>query len=289
LFFELYTTGLSTREIESITESIYGQRLTRSAVSRITALFSDEMRLFRERPIEAHYPILYLDATFIKTRRDTVASEAYYTVLGVKPDTTREILGIYNAPSESASVWEEIISDLKQRGLKQCQLVVSDDLRGLDSAIEQHLTVRIQKCVLHLKRNLLKKVRKTHRAQMAADLAQLFDLEKLDDTIEAAMQRAQQVYQRWYSLYRHITILNEPDQLAYYFTYLSFHPKIRNMIYTTNWIERLNKDFKRTIKFRNAMPSVESVLTLLCKVAIDKNESRYQYPIHRLALDSMFQ
>lgn len=290
LFFELYSTGLSTREIESITESLYGQRLSRSAISRITQLFAEDMQAFRERQLESAYPIIYLDATFIKTRRDTVSSEAYYTVLGVKTDTTREVLGIYNAPTEAASIWHDIITDLKQRGLQQCRLFVTDDLTGLDNAIEQHFeTVTIQKCVLHLKRNLLKKVRKSHRAPLAEDLAQVFDLERADDTQAAVLQRAQQIYQRWYKIYPHLAILNEEHRMSYYFSYLKFHPKIRNMIYTTNWIERLHKDFKRTIKFRNAMPSVESVLTLLTKVAIDKNQSRYHSPVSRLALDSMFQ
>ncbi|MFQ5470476.1 MAG: transposase, partial [Gammaproteobacteria bacterium] len=205
-------------------------------------------------------------------------------------DTLSGTVCIDNAPTESASIWHEIIADLKQRGLKQCQLFVTDDLQGLDNAIEKHFEkISIQKCVLHLKRNLLKKVRQTHRAQLADDLASLFDLDLADDTLDDAVKRANKIWQRWQPLYRHLGILNDPDRLRYYFTYLDFHPKIRNMIYTTNWIERLNKDFKRTIKFRNAMPSVQSVMTLLSKVAIDKNESRYRYPIHRLSLDSMFQ
>ncbi|MDT8371940.1 MAG: transposase, partial [Gammaproteobacteria bacterium] len=89
--------------------------------------------------------------------------------------------------------------------------------------------------------------------------------------------------------YSHLKLFNDDHQMHYYFTCLKFHPELRNMIYTTNWIERLNKDFKRTVKMRNSMPSVESVLTLLSKVAIDKNNERYCYPIHRLKADPMFQ
>ena len=289
LFFELYAKGLTTRDIESITQSIYGKQLSSSSISRITQSFSEDMALFRSRPLDEYCPILYLDATFINTRRDTVSKEAYYIVLAVKPDATREIIGIYNAPSESASIWQEIISDLKLRGLRRCDLFVTDDLLGLDHAIEQNFkTTRIQKCVLHLKRNVLKRVKKTHRQAVADDLKVVFNLDKHDDTLAAGLTRAQQFYQQWSRYYSHLTLFNDAYKMTYYFSYMNYHPKVRNMIYTTNWIERLNKDFKRTIMMRNSMPSVDSVLTLLSKVALDKNLSRYQYPVHRLKADSMF-
>lgn len=290
LFFELYAKGLTTRDIESLTESIYGQRLSRSSISRITETFGEEMTQFRERPLDDHYPIIYLDATFINTRREHVSKEAYYIVLAVKPDATRDVIGIYNAPTEAASIWHEIIGDLKSRGLKTCNLFVTDNLQGLDAAIEQYFEdVNIQKCVVHLKRHLLNKVKKTHRQAMADDLKEVFDLDKADDTLAHAMTRAKQFHGGWIKRYPHVKLFHDEQQMRYYFSYLNYHPTIRNMIYTTNWIERLNKDFKRVIKMRNAMPSVNSVLTLLSKVALDKNLSRYQYPVHRLKADSMFQ
>ena len=149
LFFELYSKGLTTRDIESITQSIYGQNLSRSAISRITQSYREEMALFRSRAIETNYSAIYMDATFISTRRGTVSKEAYYIVLGVKADATREIIGIYNAPTESASVWQDIIQDLKSRGLISCGLFIIDDLAGLNCAIEQLFKhTRIQKCIL---------------------------------------------------------------------------------------------------------------------------------------------
>ena len=146
LFFELYVKGLTTREIEALTESIYGKTLSSSAISRITQTFGEEMTLFRSRSLEPYYPIIYLDATFISTRRQTVSKEAYYIALAVKSDLTREVIGIDNAPTESASIWQDIIADLKLRGLQRCNLFVTDDLPGLDHAIEQQFeTVAIQK------------------------------------------------------------------------------------------------------------------------------------------------
>ena len=125
------------------------------------------------------------------TRRDTVSKEAYYIVLGVKADTTREVIGIYNAPTESASIWQDIIEDLKSRGLERCGLFIIDDLNGLDCAIEESFKhACIQKCVLHLKRNVLKRVKKTHRQAIADDLRVVFDVENRDDTLEQAFIRA---------------------------------------------------------------------------------------------------
>lgn len=290
LFFELYAKGLTTRDIESLTESVYGQRLSRSSISRITEAFGEEMTEFRGRPLDKHYPIIYLDATFISTRREQVSKEAYYIALAVRPDATRDVIGIYNAPTESASIWHDIIGDLKSRGLETSHLFITDNLQGLDTAIEQHFEdVDIQKCVVHLKRHTLNRVKKTHRQAVADDLKEVFDLGKNDDTLADAMVRAKRFHDRWIPHYSHVKLFNNEQQMHYYFSYLNYHSAIRNMIYTTNWIERLNKDFKRVIKMRNAMPSVNSVLTLLSKVALDKNLSRYQYPVHRLKADFMFQ
>lgn len=288
LCFELYAKGLTTRDIESITSNIYGQHLSKSQISRITGSLSGAMQSFRERALADYYPIIYLDATYIKTKRERVSSEAYYIALAVLPDMTREVIGIYNAPTESASVWNDVCKDLKHRGLRQTDLFVIDNLTGLDSTLERHFGASIQKCVLHLKRAVLSKTKKSHRVEMANDLAYIFQLDNADDSKERLFKRANKVYHRWSRFYKHLEILNDPDTLHYYATYLGYEFDIRNMIYTTNWIERLNKSFKRTIKIRNSMPNVESVLTLLSKVAIDLNSETYKHPVSRFRKSHLF-
>jgi len=288
LCFELYAKGLTTRDIESITHTIYGQHLSKSQISRITVSLSDAMREFRERPLNSYYPIVYLDATFVKTKRERVSSEAYYIALAVLPDMTREVIGIYNAPTESSSFWDEICQDLKDRGMQQTDLFVIDNLTELDSTLEKHFDASVQKCVLHLKRSILNKVKKQHRLAVVSDLNEIFQIENREDTKEQLLDRAQQVAQRWQRYYPHMKRLADPYWLSYYSTYLSFEYDIRNMIYTTNWIERLNKAFKRTLKIRNSMPNVESVLTLLSKVAIDMNSSTYRHPVSRFQKSNLF-
>lgn len=291
LCFELYYKGLTTREIEDITENIYGKKLSKSKISNINKIFYKDMELFRKRQIQSHYPIIYIDATFINTRRvDSVSKEAYYIVLGVKQDMTREIIGIYNQPTESASHWKEIFDDLKSRGLQQCDLLVSDNLSGINSVVElQFEGISIQQCVLHLKRNILRKTLMKHRREMADDLKVVFDMDKVDDELEKAFERANNFAEKWSKYYPHVKKFSDENEIQYYFSYLKFDYKIRRMIYTTNWIERFNKSIKRTTKIRNSMPSIDSVLTLISKVASEQNNSTYSYPIYNLQEEKLFQ
>lgn len=291
LCFELYGKGLTTRDIESITANIYGKKLSSSKISNINKLFYEDMKLFRERKIDSHYPIIYIDATYISTRRvDSVSKEAYYIALGVKKDMSREIIGIYNQPTESASNWQDMFIDLKKRGLKRCDLMVSDNLSGINSVIEQEFkNIKIQQCVLHLKRNVLKQVLVKHRKAIADDLKLVFLMDDEQDTLPKAHIRAKEFSDKWSKYYPHISKFGDEFHMQYYFTYLKFQPKIWRMIYTTNWIERFNKDIKRTTKIRNSMPSPDAVLTLISKVALDKNTLHYSYPIYTLQSEPIFQ
>jgi len=291
LCFELYSNGLTTRDIESITENIYGKKLSSSKISNINKKFYKDMECFRNRQIDSYYPIIYIDATYINTRRvDSVSKEAYYIVLGVKHDMRREIIGIYNQPTESASNWKDMFVDLKARGLKRCDLMVSDNLSGINSVIElQFENIKIQQCVLHLKRNVLRKVLMKHRREIADDLKLVFEMDNSQDSLDLAYKRAKVFSDKWSKFYSPIRKFNDENQMRYYFTYLNFNPKIWRMIYTTNWIERFNKDIKRTTKIRNSMPSIDSVLTLLSKVAMNKNSAHYHYRIYNLQSDPIFQ
>ena len=177
---------------------------------------------------------------------------------------------------------------MKDRGLRETKLFIIDNLTGLDSAIEKHFPAQIQKCVLHLKRYILQRVKKQHREILAFDLADIFQIDKTDDSLQEALSRAKACSSKWSKLYPFLKLLSNKRQMIYYFEYLNYDYRIRSMIYTTNWIERLNKDFKRVIKIRNSMPNVDSVLTLLAKVSMSLNNSRYTYPVHRLRNEMIF-
>ncbi len=117
--FELYSKGLTTKDVSSVIEKLYGKTYCESSISNITKGYYSQMEEWRQRPLESNWIAIYIDALFVKVRRDTVQSEAFYVLLGLKEDFTREVLGIYNYPTESASNWIEICEDIRERGVKQ--------------------------------------------------------------------------------------------------------------------------------------------------------------------------
>ncbi len=149
LCFELYGKGLTTRQIEDVIKKIYGSNYSKSSISRITSDFSALVESWLERDLEVYYPIVYIDAIHIKVRRETVATEAFYILLGLKEDYTREVLGIVNIPQESASGWQEVLENIQNRGVKQVGLFVFDDLTGLGNVIGKIFSGSMQqKCPL---------------------------------------------------------------------------------------------------------------------------------------------
>ena len=286
LSFELYTNGLTTSQIGSLMKKIYGKHYSKSAISNITSTFSSQMEQWRTRPLDSKYLAVYIDAIHLKIRRETVSSEAFYILLGVKEDYTREVLGIVNIPSESASGWKEVLVSIKQRGVEKIGLIISDNLTGLDTVIPLvYKMAKHQKCVVHLKRAVLNKVSATDKIAVAEDLKIVFDLDYSTDTLKLATQRLKVFSLKWNKKYRHIGNLSKNEMNELYFTYILFNPKIWRIIYTTNWIERLNKEFRRTFKIRNSMPSYQSALTLISKVAMDKEEGYMKYPIYMFKFD----
>ena len=286
LSFELYGNGLTTSQIGDIMHKIYGKHYSKSAISNITSNFSEQMVQWRERPLDSCYLAVYIDAIHLKVRRGTVSSEAFYIIMGVKTDYTREVIAIESIPSESATGWKEVLLNIQQRGVEKIGLIISDNLTGLDTVIPLvYKNTEHQKCVVHLKRNILNKVASKHKEEVAIDLKEVFNLDSTNDTIITAFERLINFSNKWKKKYKHIGALADNEMNELYFTYLNYHPKIRRMIYTTNWIERLNKEFRRTFKIRNSMPSATSALTLLSKVAMDKEDGYMKYPIYNFKFD----
>ena len=286
LSFELYGNGLTTSQTGSLMGKIYGKYYSKSAISNITVSFYDQMQQWRERPLDSCYLAVYIDAIHLKIRRGTVSSEAFYILLGVKEDYTREVLGIINIPSESASGWRDVLVSIKQRGVEKIGIIISDNLTALDTVVPLVFkNAAHQKCVVHLKRNILNKVSSKHKEEVASDLTEVFNLDLMDDTVNNAFDRLDCFAQKWRKNYKHIGNLSFNPMNELYFTYINYHPKIRRMIYTTNWIERLNKEFRRTFKIRNSMPNFEAALTLLSKVAMDKEDGYFGYPIYNFKFD----
>lgn len=289
LSYALYSKGLTTRDIGEVLEIIYGKHYSKSSISNINKSFYEQMDAWRNRELEDEYLVLYIDAIWEKVRRDTIRSEAFYIIMGLKKDYTREIIGIVNIPVESSTGWEQALQELKQRGVRNVRLFVSDGLKSLETAVSKVYNKSVhQKCIVHLQRNILANVRSEHKKEVADDFKKVLspDQQKYNKTM--AMDRLKEFADKWGKYYKSIKRLPEKEDISYYFNYLDYNYQIRRMIYTTNWIERFNKSCRRTLKIRNSFPSPEAAISLITSVAIEKGEKKYAYPVHNFKFEPKF-
>ena len=287
--FTLYSSGMSTSQVGEVFEKIYGKAYSKSGISNLCEHSRDIALKWLERPLDKFYPAIYIDAHYNSVRRgNSVSKEAFYVVLGVKEDFTREVLSIINHPVESSSLWKDVFNDLKERGLKQVNLCVSDASIGINDAVEESFhNIDVQLCTVHLKRELGKFVKPIERQNLMNDLKILFKTGDSSYTYKDALIKVEELKFTWKEYPKIIKALNG-KRLKYYFTYLTYEASIQSMIYTTNWIERLNKNFKISMNIRQSMPSSKSALALLSAVAIKITQSTYKYPIYNFRLEEKF-
>lgn len=290
LSFALYSKGLTTRDIGGILEQIYGRNYSKSKISSINTGFYEQMEAWRNRELDEEYLIVYIDALWEKVKRDTIRNEAFYILMGLKTDYTREIIGIVNFPTESSTGWEQVLENLKSRGLKKVHLFVSDGLKSLEISVSKVFSSALhQKCIVHMIRNILAHVRSSHKQEVADDFRKVLSPDDETHTPQKAMKALTQFSSKWGKLYQHIKVLPEKEDITFYFTFLLFNKVVRRMIYTTNWIERFNKSCRRTLKIRNSFPSPEAALALITSVAIEKGNQKYAYPIHNFKFEEIFE
>ena len=285
--FDLYSKGLTTRDIGDVLETIYGKHYSKSSISNFSVSFYQQMRLWRERELNQHYLALFIDGLQVKVRRNGYyQNECYYMILGLKEDYTREIIAIETLPSESATGWQLVANSIKERGVQSVGLIVSDNLTGLtDAMIKVFPKTPHQLCVVHLQRNLQAMVRSEEKSELAQDLREVFNPDQVTNTQQKAMKNVEELKQKWNG-YRGLIKKIDKTPWENYFTYLNYDTRIRRMVYTTNWIERFNKSVRRTLKVRGSMPSEESALALITSVAIEKGDKKYSYPIYNFKFES---
>jgi len=284
LAFEPYKSGLTTEQVGELFGKIYEYTYSKSAISQMMQNARTDVFAWLDRKLDAVYPILYIDATYWPTRRadSGVSNEAYYTILGVKQDRTREVLSVINHPTEGAKNWEDAFEALKKRGVNQVQLVVCDGLTGIENTIQKVFPkATIQLCTVHLMRNILAKIKPKDKQQVADDLKAALNPEIETDTAIKGVERLHKMVDKWVKFYPSLKA-HKNSRSHFYFNYLNYEVPIRRMIYTTNWIERLNRNYKRTLRMRTSMPSPESVLFLLGSVAMSRKE--FKFPIYQFSL-----
>jgi len=260
LILSLYAKGMTTRDINDVVEKIYGKSYSPASVSLITKEIEEERLAWEKRPLEKRYIAIFIDALFVKTRRgETVSSDAVYTACGINEQGHRDILGIYAGAEESATFWKEALSDLKERGVQQILLFVFDGLTGLEEVVHQVFPKSLtQLCLVHQIRNTLSWVRPNDKQPVAQDLKTVYKSKSLSEAKEKILLlktkwqlKYPKLFNRW---------IDKIDSLM---RFLEFPEYLRSHLYSTNWIERLNKEFRKVLKNKNSLPTEDAVKNLI--------------------------
>ena len=250
---QLFQKGITMSEISDLIEKMYGHYYTPQTISNMSKMVAEDVLAFKERSLEAKYSVIFMDATHIPLKRQTVSKEAVYIVIGIRLDGTKEVLGFTIAPTASAYVWKEILQDLKDRGLEEVLLVVSDGLSGIHDSIHSvYPNAQFQQCCVHISRNISHKVRVSDRKEICDD----FKLVYQATSKEEAMDQISFMIDKWKKPYpRVVKLLMNPAILTFY----NFPPSIRRTIYSTNLIEGFNKQLKKYTKRKEQFPNEESL------------------------------
>jgi transposase-like protein len=265
---KMYQSGMSTREIGQFIERILGSAYSATTISNITEVALEDIKQWQQRPLKKRYSVLYLDGTFIKLRRDTVANEAIYIAVGVTEEGYREILGFYVGGSESALGWRDLLQDLYKRGLQEVLLGVFDGLPGLEEAFRAvYPKADVQHCVVHKVRNTLNRVRVKDREAVAEDLKAIYH----SFSQKEALAQFESFKEKWGHRYPK-EVESWENTLPTLITFLKYPSAIRSAIYTTNWMERTIKEIKKRIKPMNSLPDVKAAEKIVYLTVQDIND-----------------
>jgi putative transposase len=256
----LYSRGLSVRDIEAHLAEIYGVKVGRDLISRVTDAVMDDVRAWQQRPLEDVYPVLFLDALVLKIREGgAVQRRACYLALGVTVEGERDVLGMWFQETEGAKFWMQVLADLKQRGVQDILICCVDGLKGFPEAIEAIFpNTVVQTCIVHLIRLSLKYVPRREREQVARDLKPIYTAIDAD----AAQRELERFDEKWGKRFPVITQA-WLDAWEYVIPFLAFPPEVRRVIYTTNAIEALNRQLRKAIKTKGHFPNEEAARKLI--------------------------
>lgn len=282
---EAYVAGVSTRRVDELVKALGLEGISKSQVSRLCAALDEEVERFRMRPLTAAYPYLWLDATFVKVREaGRVVSQAVVVAVGVSISGVREILGVDVGPSEDGAFWLRFLRSLVARGLTGVQLVTSDAHEGLRQAIGAVLHgTSWQRCRVHFVRNALALVPKGMQALVAATVRTVFAQPTPEQAREQWRRVADGFREAWPRL---ATLLDEAE--ADVLAYLAFPREHWRQLWSTNPLERLNKELKRRTDvvgiFPNSAAAIRLVGALLAEQHDEWQVGRHYFSAESLAL-----
>ncbi|HHE1068347.1 TPA: IS256 family transposase [Vibrio cholerae] len=268
LVVQLYQHGVGVRQVGSILKNLLGEQYSPGTISNITSAVMEDVIEWQNRPLKERYCALFLDALFVKIRRDTVAKEAVYIVLGITPEGHREILGFYVGGIESSNGWKEILQDLRNRGVQEVLLGVFDGLTGLEEAFRSIFPkADVQRCVIHKVRSTMNKARKKDQAELSTDFKKVYT----SSTYEEAEKAFGELREKWKKRYSR-EIASWEEDLPVLLTFLRYPEDVQKYIYTTNLIERTIKEIRKRLKTMNSLPNIEAAEKITYLTSIDYNE-----------------
>lgn len=271
----LYAQGLTQQEIADQLKDLYHTEVSQELISKVTDMVNEDVKEWRNRPLDSVYPIIYLDALVVKVRSDgAVSNHAVYVALGVNLEGRKEVLGLWVSQNEGSKFWLRVLTELQNRGLQDVLIACVDGLSGFSEAITSvYPLTQVQSCIVHAVRNSLKFVSWKERKKVAADLKKIYQ----SPTREAAEQELQEFRKNWDE--KHPIIgqqwENNWEKLSVLFTYPA---DIRRAIYTTNAIESLNHSLRRVLKHKKSFPNEESMMKVLY-LSIERASRKWTMPI----------
>ena len=271
----LYARGMTVREIQGHLEEMYGTEVSPALISSVTDAVLDEVKAWQARPLDALYPIIYLDCIHVKVRdQGAVRVKAVYLALGINLAGEKELLGLWIAQTEGAKFWLQVVTELKNRGVADIFIACVDGLKGFPEAIEAMFPkTTVQLCIVHMVRHSLNYVSWKQRKEVAADLRTLYTAA----TVDEAERQLGAFEKKWGETHPSIGQSwrrNWPRVIPFF----DYPPEIRKVIYTTNAIESLNMSLRKITKNRGSFPSDEA-LTKLFYLAIRNIAKKWTMPI----------
>jgi len=272
----LYSRGLTTREIEGHLLEIYGVEVSPMLVSQVTEAVLADVQLWQARPLEEVYPIVYFDALWGKVRENgQVAKVAVYLALGITMSGQKEVLGMWSASSEGAKFWLHVLTELKNRGVRDIFIGCVDGLKGFPEAMETVFpATQVQLCLVHMVRHSLSYVGWKERRAVAGDLKEIYRAATLAEA-EVALERFGAKWDGKYPSISKSWRAHWPELV----TFLKYPEEIRKAIYTTNAIESVNRSLRKISKNRGVFPNPESLIKLYY-LALERIAKKWTMPIH---------
>ncbi len=263
----MFQKGVTMSEIADLIEKMYGHHYTRQTISNMTQVVSQQVEAFNGRKLSTRYACVYLDATYISVRRETVSKEAVYIAVGIREDGSKEVIAYTIAPTESAFNWKELLLEIKARGVEEVLLFLSDGLTGMvDTITSAFPKAQFQTCLVHVARTISHKVRVEDRAEVCEDFKTVYRA----DNQEAGQVALDKFCSKWKKSYPKVTKSLAAND--YLLTFYGFPKSIWRSIYSTNLIESFNKQIKKYTKRKEQFPNEESLERFLVSQFEDYNQ-----------------